>query len=124
MSLNLCVLQGRLTKDVELKDTKTGKKVGQFCIAVDRWDKDAEANFIDCVAWGSRAETISKYFKKGSPILITGRLDQQSWKSEDGTSRSRILVIVDEFQFVGGREKQESSSEQNISEISEDSIPF
>lgn len=111
MALNQVNLQGRLTKDAELKQTKTGKKVCSFTVAVDKRGKDAGTNFVDCVAWEGRGETISKYFKKGSPILVTGRLDQQTWE-KDGMKRSKLMVIVDDFNFLGSKIGESTPSEQ------------
>lgn len=111
MALNQVNLQGRLTKDPEQKTTTNGKAVCSFSIAVDKRGKDAGTNFIDCVAWEGRGETISKYFKKGSPILITGRLDQQSWRAKDGSNRSKLMVIVDDFNFTGNKEIDSTPSE-------------
>ena len=111
MALNQVNLQGRLTKDAELKQTKTGKNVCSFTVAVDKRGKDAGTNFIDCVAWEGRGETISKYFKKGSPILVTGRLDQQTWE-KDGMKRSKLMVIVDDFNFIGSKIGEATPSEQ------------
>lgn len=133
MALNITHIQGRLTKDPELKQTKTGKKVCTFTVAVDKRGKDAGTNFLDCVAWEGRGETISKYFKKGSPILITGRLDQQTWEQE-GMKRSKIVILVDDFNFLGSKMGESTPSEQaslyeppvkeSKEEISLDQIPF
>lgn len=131
MALNQTNLQGRITKDPELKQTKTGKKVCSFTVAVDKRGKDAGTNFIDCVAWEGRGETISKYFKKGSPILVTGRLDQQTWE-KDGMKRSKLMVIVDDFNFIGSKIGEATPSEQaglydkpkQEEEITLDQIPF
>ena len=129
MALNLTVIQGRFTKDPENKKTKTGKNVCSFTVAVDKLGKDAGTNFIDCVAWEGRGETIAKYFKKGSPILITGRLDQQTWE-QDGMKRSKLMVIVDDFNFVGNKLGESTPSEsagnkpQKQEEIDLSDVPF
>lgn len=128
MALNVSIISGRLTKDPELKSTKSGKNVCSFTVAVDKRGKDAGTNFIDCVAWEGRAETISKYFKKGSPIGITGRLDQQSWE-QDGQKRSKLVLIVDDFTFLANKSDNDNSSEDSTpvevpEEIDYSSIPF
>lgn len=131
MALNITHIQGRLTKDPDLKETKTGKKVCTFTVAVDKRGKDAGVNFLDCAAWEGRGETISKYFKKGSPILITGRLDQQTWE-QDGMKRSKIIILVDDFNFLGSKMEESTPSEgadsfdkkPQTEGISYDSIPF
>lgn len=134
MALNQVNLQGRLTKDPEQRKTTTGKVVCSFTVAVDKRGKDAGTNFIDCVAWEGRGDTIAKYFKKGSPILITGRLDQQSWKAKDGSNRTRLMVIADDFNFIGSKSESSTPSEsvglyeppvkEQKEEISLDQIPF
>lgn len=111
MALNITHIQGRLTKNPELKQTKTGKKVCSFTVAVDKRGKDAGTNFLDCVAWEGRGETISKFFKKGSSILITGRLDQQTWEQE-GMKRSKIVILVDDFNFLGSKIGEATPSEE------------
>ena len=108
MATNIAVLEGHLTKDPELKVTGSGKKVCSFTVANNKPGKDAGANFIDCVAWEGRGETISKYFKKGSQIVVTGRLDQQVWKTQDGQNRSKLVIIVDDFSFIGKKEEKEN----------------
>ena len=78
MALNTVVIVGRLAKDIELKQTPTGKTVTNFTVAVDKpYNKDndhPEANWIDCIAWEKTAEFLAKYFKKGSKVGIAGSL--------------------------------------------------
>lgn len=127
MAINTTTISGRLTKDPEVKATKTGKSVCTFTVAVDKKPKNAGTNFIDCVAWEGRGETISKYFKKGSLIGITGRLDQQSWE-QGGMKRSKIVIIVDDFAFLELRKKTPEEEAEKIldstEEITIDDIPF
>lgn len=126
-SFNKSILMGRLTKDPELRSTTTGKNVCSFSLAVDKMGNTDQANFFDCVAWEKRAETISKYLNKGSQILIEGHLDQQSWE-KDGKKMSKVVVIVDNFQFMSSVKKKEELEEDIPDdipdEISINDIPF
>ena len=126
MATNIAVLEGHLTKDPELKVTGSGKKVCSFTVANNKPGKDAGANFIDCVAWEGRGEAISKYFKKGSQIVVTGRLDQQVWKTQDGQNRSKLVIIVDDFSFIGKKEEKENlpTDEEIDGGIDLSQIPF
>lgn len=107
MALNLAVLMGNMTRDVELKNTPSGFTVANFTIAINstRKGRDGqkvdEVSFIDCTAFGKQAETIAKFFRKGSRIIVEGRLKQESWDDKSsGQKRSKIVVIVEEFSFV------------------------
>ena len=101
------ILTGNMTRDPELRTTNTGNTVCVFTVAVNRNFRDASGNqqeevsFIDCTAWGKPGETIAQYCKKGSAILVSGRLRQHKW--EDPTTkqnRSRIEVVVEDFNFM------------------------
>lgn len=107
--MNLVILKGNITRDVELRYTPKGTAIADFSIAVNRvWrdsdgDKKEEVSFINCVAFGNQAENIGQYFNKGSEILIEGRLKQESWEDkESGDKRSAIKVIVEAFHFTRG----------------------
>ncbi len=104
---NKVILMGNLTRDPETRQTPNGQSVTNFSLAVNRTWKgqdgstQEQVSFIDCVAWGKTGEVIAQYMQKGRPILVEGRLDQRSWE-QDGNKRSKIEVIVDTFNFVGG----------------------
>ena len=90
--LNHIVIMGRLTRDPELRRTGSGIAVTSFSLAVDRdfSPKDGgerETDFIDCVAWRSTGEFVSKYFTKGSMAVVSGRLQIRSWNDKDGNKR-------------------------------------
>jgi single-strand DNA-binding protein len=106
--MNNCNFIGRLTKDPELKATKSGKSVTSFCIAVNRRVKSgeqAQADYIDCVAWDKTAEIICKYFSKGSPIGLNGRLQTRTYE-KDGEKRKVTELMVNEFDFVGSKSSE------------------
>lgn len=104
---NKVVLMGNLTRDPETRQTPSGQSVTNFSLAISRtWKGQDGSNqeavsFIDCVAWGKTGEVIAQYIQKGRPILVEGRLDQRSWE-QDGNKRSKVEVIVENFNFVGG----------------------
>lgn len=104
---------GRLVKDVELKGT-TAFQIARFTVAVNRQFKKDEADFINCVAFGKKAETIEKFFEKGSPINIEGRLQTGSYE-KDGVKHFTTDVIVDNFEFVASSKKVENKTENNMS---------
>jgi single-strand DNA-binding protein len=107
-SYNKVLLMGNLTRDVQLKSTSGGQSVAEIGLALNRKYKTKdgqdreEVTYVDCECWGPRAEVISKYFSKGKPIFIEGRLKLDSWEDKDGQKRSKLRVVVDDFQFVGG----------------------
>ncbi|MBO5354654.1 MAG: single-stranded DNA-binding protein [Clostridia bacterium] len=111
LNLNKVVLCGRLTADPELKQTQNGVAVVTFTLAVNRRFQsrtaDAaggqQADFISLVAWRQTAEFISKYFKKGSALCVTGSIQTRSWQDQQGQRRYATEVVVDEAMFVDSR---------------------
>lgn len=103
LNLNKVILGGRLTADVELKQTPQGVSVTTFSIAVNRRGKDAQTDFINCQAWRQTAETICKYFKKGSSICISGQIQVRSWQDQQGNKRYATEVVADEVYFVDSK---------------------
>lgn len=107
LNLNKVVLAGRLTADPELKQTTTGISVTSFTLAVNRkYAKDQEqqqTDFISVVAWRQTAEFISRYFKKGSALCITGAIQTRSWQDQQGQKRYATEVIADEAMFVDSK---------------------
>ncbi|RLS88329.1 MAG: single-stranded DNA-binding protein [Planctomycetota bacterium] len=106
-SYNKVILMGNLTRDVQLKHTAS-QAVADISIAVNRKFKTKdgqereEVTYVDCECWGPRAEVIAKFFSKGKPIFIEGRLKLDSWEDKDGQKRSKLKVSIDSFEFVGG----------------------
>jgi len=106
-NLNIVFLMGNLTRDPELRYTPQGTAVGEFGLAINRqWkgpngEKKEEVCFVDCQAWARGAEIISEYCKKGSSLFVEGRLKLDSWEGKDGQKRSRMRVVVENFQFLG-----------------------
>lgn len=108
-SFNRIILMGNLTRDPQLSYTPNNTAVCKFGIATNRKWKDSEGNmredvcFVDCTVFGRMADTFNQYMKKGNPVLVEGRLKLDQWTSPDGQKRSKHEVVVDNFQFVGGR---------------------
>ena len=105
---NKVVLLGNLTRDPELRTTPNGQTVCGFSLAINRTWRNAEGeqqeavDYIDCNAWGKAAEIINQYMQKGRALLVSGRLQQRSWE-QDGQKRSKVEVVVEDFNFVGGQ---------------------
>jgi len=114
---NKVYLVGNMVKDPEMKDIGSSNKVTNFTIASNRhWtgpegQKNEEVSFLDCSAYGKRAEVINTYFSKGRKILIEGRLKQEKWTDKDTQkSQSRIRVIVESFHFMDSKKETECSA--------------
>ena len=135
--LNIVVLMGRFTKDLELKKLESGKKVINFCLAVERnrakKDEEKVSDFIDCIAWENTAEFISTYFKKGDPIIAQGRLETRQYEDKQGNKRKAVYVLVNNVNFCAfkkneegqGEEKGKPSKENDLDYLSSDEdLPF
>lgn len=103
--LNVVVLQGRMTRDPELRHTQAGKSVTSFSLAVDRDFKSngKETDFIDVVAWGQTAEFVCSYLGKGRMIGVTGRLQVREWQDRDGNRRRNAEVQADRVYFLDSK---------------------
>ena len=115
-NLNKVFLIGNLTRDPELRYTPGGAAVVKFGMAVNRtWttptgEKKEEVCFVDVQAWARRAEVISEYCKKGSPLFVEGRLQLNTWEGKDGQKRSQLRVVVENFQFLGAPTGRKSAA--------------
>lgn len=103
--MNKCVLSGRLTADPETRQTKDQTPVCSFTLAVDR--RGEGADFISCTAFGKTAENIGKFFSKGKPIAISGRITTGSYTKNDGTKVYTTSVTVEEFDFIESKKKEQ-----------------
>lgn len=108
--LNKTIIQGRLTRDAELRQTPTGTKVASFTVAWSEKYKDNERKlFMPCVAWGNSAEFVCKYFGKGSEIVVEGYLTTRPWKDKDGNNRESIELTIDKMHFCGSKQTASES---------------
>lgn len=131
ISINKVILVGNVTKDPELKSTPSGTKVCSFSIATNRTFKDAdgskkeEAEFHNIVLFGKQAENTAQYMKKGSQIMIEGRIRTRSWDKEDGTKAYRTEIVGDVVQF-GSKPQGDATPKANGSQepVDEEDIPF
>ena len=111
-SYNRVILLGNLTRDPQLRYLPSNTAVCEFGLAMNRRYKDRDGNqkeevcFVDIEAFGRQAETINQYMTKGRALLVEGRLRLDSWTGQDGQKHSKLRVIVENFQFVGGRGDQ------------------
>ncbi len=112
--MNKIILVGRLTRDPEVRSTSTGTSTANFTVAVSRNFKNKEGNydadFLPCVAFRAQADFVSKFFKKGSLIGVEGRVQTRNYDAQDGTKRYVTEVVVENIEFVGGKNESSSSS--------------
>ena len=106
-SFNKVILVGNITADPELKQTTSGNSVCNFTLAYNRRPtrgQEAQSqqtvDFFNIVAWGQTAEFVSRFFKKGSPILVCGRLQTRKWTDQQGQNRTTVEVVAEEATFV------------------------
>ena len=133
-SFNRVILMGNLTRDPELRVTPQGTSVCKINVAVNKQIRMSdggvkdETSFIDVDAFGRQADVIAKYFIKGRPILVEGRLKLDRWETQAGEKRSKLGVILESFQFVGQRSEDDYSQpvgvpdqrQEVVSELVED----
>ena len=133
-NLNKVILGGRLTADPELKQTPQGVAVTSFSIAVNRKGKEAQADFINCVAWRNNADFICRFFKRGSSICISGSVQTRSYDDKQGVKRTVTEIIADEAYFVDSKGDSGTSeqgaptftaAQASFEEVSgDDDLPF
>jgi single-strand DNA-binding protein len=104
------IIIGNVTRDPEVRAIASGTQVCSFSVAVNRNFKGQDGSdkesvsFINCTAWGKAAEIISQYAKRGTGIMVCGRLEQRSYEAKDGSKRSNTEIVVEDFNFLGGRD--------------------
>lgn len=118
--LNKVILMGRLVRDPELKQTNSDISVCKFTVAVNRpyqKDKEQQADFINVTAWRGTAEFVSKYFNKGSIIIVEGKLQNNDYTDKDGVKHYSMVVQADNVNFGGGKSENTSQAETNSNAI-------
>jgi single-strand DNA-binding protein len=130
-NLNKVFLIGNLTRDPELRYIPSGTAVANFGLATNRvyttqdGERKEEVCFVDIVTWAKTAENCANYLSKGRSIFIEGRLQYDSWETEDGQKRSRLRVVADRVQFLGGRRAEDVVGAPGMDEVeADDDIPF
>lgn len=136
MSINRVMITGNLTRDPEVRNTQSGMSIMRLGVAVNDRRKNNQtgewenyANFIDCVMFGTRAESVSRYLRKGSKVAIEGKLRWSQWEDKQGGKRSKIEVIVDDLEFMsrdGGDGKQPAPAKEApaADAYAQEDIPF
>lgn len=136
--LNTVILGGNLTRDLELRKTPGGQSVSELGLAIneDYKNKNGESVsrtcFVDVVTWDRQAELCAEYLRKGSPVLVEGKLQLDQWESPQGEKRSRIRVRAFRVQFLGGRDRQKPGPAEDGTELAangagaagDDGLPF
>ena len=119
--MNLVVVSGRMARDPELKYTSGGKAYTTFTLAVQK-TKD-EAEFIDCVAWEKTAENIAEYFRKGSRILINGKIITSTYES-NGEKRKSVKVQAFNFEFIDSKNSGNNQNNSRNHYDDDEAFPF
>lgn len=108
--LNKAIIQGRLTKDPELRTTQSGTSVASFTVA---WSEEYNGNekklFLNCVAWKNTAEMLAKFFSKGKEIVVEGTLGSRSWEDREGNKREVVELTADRIHFCGPKESEKAA---------------
>lgn len=127
--MNKLILIGRISSDIDVRQTQSGTSSTSFTVAVDRFmgkDKEKEADFIRCVAWGKTGEFVAKYFSKGKQIALEGNIKTGSYE-KDGVKHFTTDVWVDKVEFVGSNNNSQTALQQtpaSVEEVATDDLPF
>lgn len=130
--VNRMILQGRLTRDPELRQTQSGKDVVSFTLAWSEKYKDVETKlFLPCVAWGATATFVKQYFDKGAEMVAEGRLSTRSWQDNNGNNRQTTELTVERVHFAGAKKEAGESAENapadngfGFTETVDEDLPF
>ena len=129
--LNRIILVGRLTKEPELRKTNSDMSVCNFTIAVDNTAKEADGTrgtcFLECKAFGDKAENICKFVAKGGKVAVDGSINQRNFERRDGTKGHDYIVLVDSIEFLDKKPvNEEQEAEQAIvdNDLPDDDLPF
>lgn len=132
--MNKIIISGNLVRDVELQTTTSGKSLARFSVAVKRdyaTDGQVECDFFNCVVWGAFAETCNKYLKKGSKVIVEGRLNTRTYESNDGAKKLIYEINATNVEFLSGTktgDKEENAVDNKngieLSPISSEDLPF
>ena len=134
--INRVIITGNLTRDPEVRSTQSGMSIMRLGVAVNDRRKNNQTgewedvpNFIDCVMFGTRAENVSRYIRKGSKVAIEGKLRWSSWEDKQGGKRSKIEVVVDDLEFMSrdggdGKQPAPANAAPAADAYAQEDIPF
>ena len=114
--MNCVVMMGRLTRDPEISSSTSGTTFARYSLAVDRKFKregEPDADFFNCTSFGKQAEFVEKYLKKGTKVVITGRLQNNNYTQKDGTKVYGVQILVEDIEFAESKKADESSANSN-----------
>lgn len=114
--MNKITLIGRISKDIDLRTTPSGKDVANFSIAVNNpYKKDEQGNtqadFFDCIVWNVQAVNLQKYQEKGNLIAVEGRLENQKWQDEKGNNHYKNVIVCESIEYLTKKNGQQSGQE-------------
>ena len=116
--INTIIISGRITRDVELKNTPSGVSVCSFTVANETgYGDNKKTNFIQVTAWRKTAEFVSKYFHKGSMICVEGQLQQRNWEDKAGNNRTALDVIANNVHFMDAKPTGDNANSKPNAEI-------
>lgn len=131
MALNNCIFVGRIAQDPEVKTTQSGVTIANFSVAVDRaYSKGDEkkCDFIPVVTFNKTAEFVEKWFKKGTSVHVTGRLEIEPYTDKDGNKKYSYKIVSSDVGFAGSKSDSEGTKSTtetaNYTEIPETDLPF
>jgi len=132
--MNRVILMGRLTKDPEVRYTngESPKAIGRFSLAVDRWPKregQPDADFFNCTAFGKQGEFVEKYLRKGTKVLVEGRIQNDNYTNRDGQKITATGIVLDNIEFCESKKndkptEQEKQEWQAIDNMDSEELPF
>lgn len=121
--LNKMTIQGRLTRDPELRHTQSGTAVASFTLAwSEKYKENEQKLFLPCVAWGHNGEFASRYFTKGQEAIAEGKLTTRHWQDKNGNNRETVELIVDKLHFCGA--KKDGGSSYGCNSVSQEPVPL
>lgn len=123
--MNKVIMMGRLTKDPEIRATQSGTSIAHFSLAVDRRFKkegDASADFFNCTTFGKQAEFCEKYLKKGTKILLSGRIENSTYTNKDGQKVTATGIVVEEVEFAESKKAEEKTEEKKTDWVPADDL--
>ncbi len=128
--MNKVILSGNLTRDPEIRYTQSGKAVARTAIAVNRRFNRDTVDFFNLTAWEKEAEFCSRYLKKGSSVIVEGRVENNNYEGKDGVKHYSVEIQVEHFEFAsssrrqGGTTENESEAEPEADPPFDDNVPF